>query len=105
MGLTTSLPSVSRLYRTCGSLDLSQPYGPSWPVTGIVIPNIHQFSHQHFALSKILHVETNSSNNLHFKIESNGVCTEQSVVVTLIKKSQLKCSPVLPTAGELKVEQ
>jgi hypothetical protein len=32
--LTTSAPTVSRFSRKCGNLNVSQPFGHSWPVTG-----------------------------------------------------------------------
>jgi hypothetical protein len=56
--LTTPLTSVSRLSRKYGSLDISQYYGPSGPVTGIALPSTLHHKIGHFSddgsVSKLL---------------------------------------------------
>jgi hypothetical protein len=50
--VTASPPSVSRLARKCGSLDVSQTYWPQRPLTGIAIPFLT--SHEPVRLPRFL---------------------------------------------------
>jgi hypothetical protein len=56
VGLTGLPPSVGRLCKKCGNLGVSQTYGPSRPVTGIVLP-LPYFNNSPMCLVRLVHIK------------------------------------------------
>jgi hypothetical protein len=87
--LITSPSSVSRLSGKCGNLDVSQPYGPPQPVTGIALPLPYTSK-----LTHVLDAVAHNINHLLYKIYSSlwQMCTSVTAVSWMWACDQLAVS-------------